>query len=849
METKHYEMRNGGNVIITSDNTSSYRVLSGSVLVYLSCFDGSLHGRRLYLGEIHEGRAVPSVSYCDADGIKWYLVITTLDHATLSCDRNTTEYEACCDIFAEAIQLKNYVKLGLYEALAESYRLFLVKDDAFIYQTRKDNTMSYRESLQVILNSFSHSKEVDSTSSHHLYNCLATLCQKQHIPIKPLSEVLGVLENPTVCDIARISNFIVREITLDDQWYKKDVGCFLAFTRNDHQPVAVVTRGSRRYSIIDKENCRTEVTAEIAELLEDTGYALYRPLPCKPLTWLDVWRYVITQLRCADLLMYAAMMLIGTLFGLLLPEMNRLLFDRYIPSGELHGLLQVGMLLLAFSISNVLFSIMGGISLFRFSSYPSYSIEAALYHRLLNLPLSVVNSFDSGDLSSRVMGLGKLLCSAVNGAVRAVVTSVSALIYIWRMYTYSPQLSFMAVAILAGYVVVFLLLTHTRIRYLQSEVELRCDINSNLFQCLGGIAKIRMSGATNNALLRHIRKLSNLKSVSHQSNRISIYLDGISELLVIGATILFFCVIIKRQEMVSPGTYVAFSSSFGALTSVVVMLAELVSGFTQLKPILERSSFLVKNAPETIESSEMPGRLLGDIEISNVSFAYNQNDGNVLDNVNLHIKPGEYLAVVGPSGCGKSTLLKLILGFITPSVGKVYFDGRDVNKQNIRELRKQMGVVLQHGSLISGSVRENITITAPETSMERIQQVIDAVGLRRDIDAMPMGIHTMLNEEGENISGGQKQRILIARALANNPSILLFDEATSALDNVTQAQVIATLSKLSATRIVIAHRLSTVQQCDRIVVMNQGRIVEEGTYSSLMAKKGVFYQMAVRQLA
>ena len=181
--------------------------------------------------------------------------------------------------------------------------------------------------------------------------------------------------------------------------------------------------------------------------------------------------------------------------------------------------------------------------------------------------------------------------------------------------------------------------------------------------------------------------------------------------------------------------------------------------------------------------------------------------------------------------------------------GKIYYDGKDIDSIDKRELRKKFGVVLQDGGVISGSIYENITITSPNTKLKRVKEVVREVGLEDDINAMPMGLHTVLSENSGTISGGQKQRILIARAIVGKPKIIFFDEATSALDNVTQAMVVETLEKLKATKIVIAHRLSTVMNCDRIVVLEHGELIEQGTYQELMDKKGRFYELAIRQIS
>ena len=215
----------------------------------------------------------------------------------------------------------------------------------------------------------------------------------------------------------------------------------------------------------------------------------------------------------------------------------------------------------------------------------------------------------------------------------------------------------------------------------------------------------------------------------------------------------------------------------------------------------------------------------------------------VLNDLNLHFLPGEYVGIVGSSGCGKSTLLKLLMGFETPQIGRIYYDGQDIDDLDKRELRKKFGVVLQDGGLIAGSIYDNITITAPGCKADRVREIIREVGLEKDIEEMPMGLYTPITAGTATISGGQAQRILIARAIVGKPKTIFFDEATSALDNVTQKQVTDTLEKLDATRVVIAHRISTIVNCDRIIVMDEGEVVEQGSYEELMAKRGNFMSL------
>jgi ATP-binding cassette subfamily C protein len=292
----------------------------------------------------------------------------------------------------------------------------------------------------------------------------------------------------------------------------------------------------------------------------------------------------------------------------------------------------------------------------------------------------------------------------------------------------------------------------------------------------------------------------------------------------------------------------AFMSLFAIFETNALEAVKGIVSLRSLKPLFKRFEPIMLEKPEYEEGCELPGEISGAIEINNVSFAYSKDEPNVLNNINLNIKSGEHLGIVGTSGSGKSTLMKLLLGFEKPTSGKIYYDNKDIEKIDKRELRKKMGVVLQNGKLITGSIYDNITITCPGASVSDVNRVVEQVGLKEDIEKMPMGLYTLLNEETSTISGGQQQRILIARALMSSPELLLFDEATSALDNITQSKVSDTLDRMNITKIVVAHRLSTIINCSRIIVMDNGSIAEEGTYDELMEKEGIFYNLASRQL-
>lgn len=296
-----------------------------------------------------------------------------------------------------------------------------------------------------------------------------------------------------------------------------------------------------------------------------------------------------------------------------------------------------------------------------------------------------------------------------------------------------------------------------------------------------------------------------------------------------------------------PGAFIAFSAAFAMLLTAVNSFSKAMVSFAETLPILEMIKPILAETPENSEEKETIVNLRGKIDINSVSFGYDSASTRIIEDFSLHINEGEYVAVVGKSGSGKSTLLRLLLGFEKPEKGSILYDGKDLSRLDLKSLRRSIGTVLQNDSLVFGDIYTNITFHSPWLTIDDAWRAAEIAGIADDIRGMTMGMRTIIDDNQGSLSGGQKQRILIARAIALSPNILFFDEATSALDNITQKQVSASLDALNCTRVVIAHRLSTVQNCDRILVLDNGKIVEQGSYKELIELNGEFAELVRRQ--
>ena len=684
------------------------------------------------------------------------------------------------------------------------------------------------------------------------YPALSFACGRLGIPLPTLEELKNRCGGDVgLMDIARVSGFICRKVVLDADWFEKDCGGLVGTL--DGKPIAVAADKRGRYRLYRANDNTTEpLTPELGRQISPEAYSIGRTLPVKPLKRKDVLRFCRGSIRPGDLVPYVVLVLLCSLIGVLLPTLNGMIYDDYIPVGNVGNLVQLCVVMLSFMIGNISFSVVRNLFGYRITSRVGNDLQSAVYHRLFHLPESFFRGYDSADLAGRVSSIGAAAAGYANTLVLSSISALFSLFYLFRMLSYSTGLSWVGLGIYLVYLIFSTAITAASYRGQARIAQAESESRGKLYQYLSGVDKIRMAGVEERALLSYMRPYSKQQAETIRVNRLVSVQEALATVIKSLFSMVLYWYIVKKLSAgsITIGSFVAFNSAFGAFTgaldSLVAEALQLLQGRSELKrfwPVFDA-------VPEDDEAKQMPGTLSGELTLEHVTFSYGETEKKVLTDLSLHIAPGEYVGIVGPSGCGKSTLLKLLLGFETPQSGMVLADKMDLRSLNKGAYRRQLGVVLQNGRLISGSIYDNITVTAPEATMARVNEVVEQVGLKEDIAQMPMGLHTMLSENCNTISGGQQQRILIARAICGKPRILIFDEATSALDNLTQKKVSESLDKLKVTRVVVAHRLSTIMNCDRILVMDKGRIVQEGNYEALMQdKQGLFYALASRQIA
>lgn len=641
------------------------------------------------------------------------------------------------------------------------------------------------------------------------------------------------------------SGVMRRSVTLTDKWWKDASGPMLAHLKTGSPIALIPSKGGYVYFDHD-EGKQVRVNYKSNEFILQHAVCFYRPLPSGEVGLKELFRFIIKSLDKSDIFYIVITTFFVSLLGMITPYMNKLIFSYIIPAGELRILAVAGSLLFGVMAGKILILTTKQLSISRINSKIIPAVRSAVMARILYLPAPFFRKYNAGGLSSIVSKVKELCRQIINAVFSSGMTALFSFIYLFQIYNYAPSLFVPATLIILIQLAAAVVMTMARLDNSKKLIEVQTRITGTLYALFEGIQKIKIAGAERRAFARWGGEYR--KQVSYKFNPpliVKIQANVLGIIASIGTVIIYFC---AAKSQVSVADYMAFFAAYGMVSSAILALTPVVTAYTSAKPVLDLIKPILTEIPENSQDKKIVTCLQGSIQIENIDFRYDENSPWIFQNLSLAINAGQYVAIVGKTGCGKSTLLRILLGFEEIQKGAVYYDGKDIAGLDKRTLRKNIGSVMQDGKLFPGDIFSNIVLSAPWLTLESAWEAAGIAGIADDIAAMPMGMHTTIAESSRDISGGQKQRLMIARAVAPKPKILLFDEATSALDNVTQKKVSDALENLKCTRIVVAHRLSTIKNCDRIIVMDQGRIVEEGTYHELIEANGFFADLISRQI-
>ena len=669
----------------------------------------------------------------------------------------------------------------------------------------------------------------------------------KHYGYKPVEYPDSVKTGEEQLDYAlRHYGMMRRRVVLTEKWYADAYGALIAFTKDDHTPLAVLPNLISGYSFTDpKTGERLKVNAKTAEMLDPNAICFYVPLPQKKLTIPDLLVYMKDCIALSDLIMIFGATMAVTLVGMLMPQISRTLTGPVLSSGRTDALVAIAIFILCTLISSQLISSIRDMVQTRLNSKISMGVEASMMMRLLSLPASFFRKFSPGELISRSNSVNTLCQTIMNMVLGAGLGSLMSLLYVGQIFKFAEPLVEASLRIILITVIVSVATTLIQVRINRRQMELSAKESGMSYSLITGVQKIRLAGAEKRVFAKWLNLYSDTAALTYNPPMF-IKINGVitTGISLFSNIVLYYLAI---ENGIDQSSYFAFTSAYGMLMGAFMSLSSLALTAAQIQPTLEMAEPFLSTEPETSAEKEIVTSITGAIEMSHVSFRYTEDGPYILNDLSLKVKPGEYVAIVGRTGCGKSTLIRLLLGFEKPEKGTITYDRKDMESIDLPSLRKQVGTVMQDAGLFAGDIYENIVITAPQLTLDDAWDAAEKAGIADDIRDMPMGMRTVISEGQGGISGGQRQRIMIARAIAPKPKLLIFDEATSALDNKTQKQVSEALDAMGCTRLVIAHRLSTIRHCDRILVLEGGKIIEDGTYDELIEQGGYFASLVERQ--
>ncbi len=720
-----------------------------------------------------------------------------------------------------------------------------------------------------------------SDSGNPLIAAFRKVAGAQEISLPKQYPELSKDDSNPLLRLAQISNVQYRKIRLETDWWKEDLGPLIGaikdpsaesadeeeeldeenFFPNGTIPVALIPNnkgtGYSVYMLEGGQEIEREVTRELASQLGGRAVMLYRPLPDHPLGLIDLLRFGF-KFTVEDFIRIATGGILAALLLMLIPIATGHIVDVVIPSTDMGELFMI-----ISSLGIVLFSVAvlqfyTGLAILRINTRASTSMVAALVDRLTKLKSSFFRKYNAGELTASVMGIETVRQTLTEAVVNTLVTVIFSGLYLFLMLFYSWKLALLGFVCIVLFTIILLVVAWIQILWERKIQSNYAELGGISLQLLEGIEKIKTTSSESQMFTMWGSAFAKLRRNEFQATFSRNVMDVVEAAFLPVVSVLMFWVYVLYVQgwslddqvgvmivgSLTTGDFLAFNSALIMLVTATTSFSRTLMMVIKVLPILELTRSIIAEEIENGETKGDPGELTGDIELSKVIFSYSPEAPPILKGISFHVKRGEFVALVGPSGSGKSTILRMLLGLEEPKSGQVLYDDQPLQNMNLQAVRRQIGTVMQNGRLMSGDIRDNI-VGESHLSIEHAWHAARSADFAKDIEAMPMGMFTIVN--GGTLSGGQRQRVLIARALVHKPKILFFDEATSALDDNTQARVAASIDRLHATRIVVAHRLSTIRNADRILVIDCGKIVQEGNYETLSIQEGIFKELVRRQ--
>lgn len=827
-----------GEIVYISPNSSdAYMVTRGRMLVFIVPVDGRSTGRRTFLYEAGEGETVPGLHYRDLNYKKWAFCFASAEGCKVNILRGGANEDVRRE-FTRRANVPHYDVEGFEESVVDCRRIKALAEDNFIRKSAEANSQLSDVTAGIVADAVLLKKTVTVRTGEPLYDCIAYLCAKAKARIAPLRKVLEMYgKDYTVYDVARISDFACREVNLNDKPY---TGEKVNVPAPAKEPFITEGPGGKPMVCIRKKRGAVLYDPETGDNIPLTGgesggagyagypgsaggkvYYITRALPSRKLETGDIAAFCAKSIRPVCLIFLCAAVLLCAAGAFLLPLKGGELLEAALSAETAGSVIKLALILTATGAVFGLLSAIRGIARKTIARKIEFDLQNALYHRLFHMPESFFKKYDTASVAAGAAGSGKAAgtyAELLISAVSACLTGIAAVIGTCLCSAAGPAVC--AMILFAFSLALWIIFGKLSVKHRPEFVEKSGELSSHLYQFIDGVEEIRGAGAEDHVLYKLMRSYAELGRLSEKYRKrraaAAIISGSIGAVLLMLGSITFPVV----PGSAGGGGFTAFCIYAGILLESVALAGKNLRGLLSTGSGAGVLRDLMDQTPECGETAEAAPAITGAIELSGVSFRYSDDSPMILENVNLSIKAGEYVAIAGPSGCGKSTLVRLLLGFVTPTSGRIYYDNIDLGSIDRNRLRASMGVVLQEDKLLEGNILDNIRASRPWATEAQVRRAMDLAGLTEEVDKLPMGLMTVTGRDGGGFSHSLYRRILIARALIKNPRILIFDEADANLDRRSTDKLRAAIASMSCTRIIVTHDPESFKDCGRIITLD-----------------------------
>lgn len=662
-----------------------------------------------------------------------------------------------------------------------------------------------------------------------------------------ISEQVSTGLDPTAA-VAGACQARIRPVSLAPGWWQEEGSPSVVEVSGESEsaersPAAVIWQSGRWILMDPVTEDKTEVTEQVARRIHQQATQLLPILPDSPTDLAALGRLTVSGNRREIAVILGITAAVGAASFITPYLLGQLasLFTAFAPASAFVGVF-VALFLVILGLLG--WQAVRSLSLLRLRARASAVGTSAMWERTMRQPAPWHASEPLGYRVAYATSVNNASAAVPDEVVIRMLDVVIVLGSLGAIATTNSTILMWLVVLLIVQLAITVALLRVAAGHATRRMATSADASGLLIETLGAVNGLRVAGAESRAFLRWARAQALFTRADQQLRQVTM-LQG----LVIAVWPILGLVVVVAATSASGGSFGEFVTAQTAVTAATAAVAGLAlasNAAVVAGKALRQAEPVLISPPESNTTGAVPGVLSGGIEMRNIVFRYAPDRPAVLDHVNLTVTPGEQLAIVGPSGCGKTTLMRILLGLEQPESGVITLDGRNLASLDAAAVRRQIGSVLQSSTLLPATIRDNVAM-GRQLTQSQIWAALEAAAVADDVKSLAMGLDMPVTDGGGTLSGGQRQRILIARALASDPRMLVLDEATSALDNVTQASVVASLQQLRITRVLVAHRLSTIREADRIVVMSAGRVVDEGTFDELMSRPGPFRELAARQ--